>query len=159
MAASNFERMIRLAEDSFAARKDPDQLDVDENVIERLQSLHPATLSEFNENGPVVWILLIPTTNELMKKFLSKEISEKELFYQTSPGIKYDAVYLCSAMVLPEYRNKGIAKRLTIEAINNIRKEHNIQTLFVWPFSKKGEKLSEEIAKQTSLPLLKRDKT
>src|ERR1700758_1614728 len=133
--------MIQLAEDSFAARKDPNQLDVDEEVIKRLQSLHPSTLSEYNDNGPVVWILLIPTTNNLMQKFLSKEISEKELFYQTPIGIKYEAVYLCSAMVLPEYRTKGIAKRLTIESINKIREDHPIKTLFVWPFSKEGEGL------------------
>jgi ribosomal protein S18 acetylase RimI-like enzyme len=150
--------MIQLAEDSFAARKDPDQLDVDEKVIERLQSLHPATLSEHNDNGPVVWILVIPTTNELMKKFLAEEISEKELFYNTPVGKKYEALYLCSAMVLPEYRRKGIAKRLTVDAINKIRKDHKIKTLFVWPFSKEGQALSDEVALRTSLPIFKREK-
>ena len=63
--------MIRLAGEVFSARTDPDQLDVDEAVIERLQSLHPATLSEHVEgDGPVVWILLIPTTRETMDLFL-----------------------------------------------------------------------------------------
>ena len=156
MPKSNFERMIQLAEDSFAARKDPEQLDVDEKVIARLQSLHPSTVSEHNDNGPVVWVLLIPTTIDLMNKFLKKEITESELFYKTPASIKYEAIYLCSAMVLPEYRRKGIAKRLTLEAIKNIRKEHAIQTLFVWPFSKEGNLLAEEIAKQSSLNLLKR---
>ena len=156
MPKTNLERMIQLAEDAFAVRKDPDQLDVDEKVISRLQQMHPATLSEHNENGPVVWILLIPTTKDLMQKFLKKEISEKELFYLTPIGIKYEALYLCSAMVLPEYRRKGIAKRLTVEAIKNICKENTIQTLFVWPFSKEGEMLAEEISKITSLKLLKR---
>ena len=54
MALSNFERMIQLAEDVFDSRSDPDQLSVDESVIKRLQSIHPATVTEFDDgNGPV----------------------------------------------------------------------------------------------------------
>jgi GNAT superfamily N-acetyltransferase len=59
-------------------------------------------------------------------------------------------------MVLEEYRGKGIAKRLTLEAIDSIRKDYPLKTLFVWPFSKEGELLAEAIAKASSLPLLKR---
>ena len=156
MLPSNFERMIQLAEDVFSVKNDPDQLDVNEEVIERLCQMHPATVSEFNDNGPVVWILLIPSTNDLMQKFLKKEISEKELFSQTPLNIKYETIYLCSAMVLPEYRRKGIAKRLSLEAINKIKKDQEITSLFVWPFSKEGDKLAEEIAKLSDLKLMKR---
>lgn len=53
MAVSNFERMIQLAEDTFATKNDPDQLDVNQDVIERLQKIHPSTVSEYNDNGPV----------------------------------------------------------------------------------------------------------
>lgn len=150
--------MIQLAEEAFAVRKDPEQLDVDESVINHLLEMHPATVSEFDDSGPAVWILLIPTTTELMQQFLNKEISEKQLYEKTPVGIKYNSVYLCSAMVLSEYRRKGIAKRLTIEAITNICKEHPVRNLFVWPFSNEGNALAEEIAKQCNLPLLKRIK-
>ncbi|HWY38000.1 MAG TPA: GNAT family N-acetyltransferase [Bacteroidia bacterium] len=149
--------MIRLAEDTFAVRNDPSQLDVDQDVIERLQKMHSSTLSEHkDENGPVVWILLIPTTNDLMNEFLQNKITEKELFDKTPIGIPYEALYLCSAMVLPEYRRKGIAKRLTVEAIKNIGKKHRLQNLFVWPFSKEGEILAEEIARLVSIKIFKR---
>ena len=149
--------MIQLAEEVFAVKNDPDQLDVDENVIRNLQSLHPSCVSEYaDDNGPVVWILLIPTTQELMNKFLNKEISEQELYDKTKPGQQFEAIYLCSAMVLPEYRNKGIARKLTIEAINKIRENHTIHALYVWPFSKEGDSLSENIARSVELPLLKR---
>jgi ribosomal protein S18 acetylase RimI-like enzyme len=50
-------------------------------------------------------------------------------------------------MVLPEFRNRGIAKRLTMEAIENIKKQHPVKTLFVWPFTKEGNSLAEGIAK------------
>jgi len=149
--------MIELADTAFSVRTDPNQLSVDQNVIERLQKIHPSTMSEFDDgNGPVVWILVIPTILDLMHQFINKEISEKELFEQTPLDIQYDALYLCSAMVLEEFRGKGLAKKLTLDAIENIRKEYPIKTLFVWAFSREGEGLAEKIAVLADLPLKKR---
>src|SRR5436190_1190516 len=108
MSSTNFERMIQLASETFAAHNDPEQLDVDEEIIERLKLLHPDTLSDYIEgDGPVVWILLIPTTVDLMNQFISEKISEKDLLDKTPLNIKYDALYLCSALVLPEFRRRG----------------------------------------------------
>jgi ribosomal protein S18 acetylase RimI-like enzyme len=157
MPKSNFERMIELAEEVFSVRNDPDQLDINQEVIERLKKIHPATVSEFDDgNGPVAWILMFPTTLELMNKFLENKISEKQLFEQTPLNIKYDALYLCSAMVLKEYRRQGIAKRLAMNAIESIRKDHPIKALFVWAFTKEGDLGSELISRLTSLPLYKK---
>lgn len=123
MALSNFERMLQLADEVFATKNDPHQLDVNEEVIQHLQQIHPATVSEYDDgNGPVAWILLLPTTTELMHPFLEQKISEKELFEKTPLNISYDTLYLCSAMVLEEYRRKGIARKLTLKAVEAIRK-------------------------------------
>jgi ribosomal protein S18 acetylase RimI-like enzyme len=157
MALSNFERMIQMAEEVFAVKNDPDQLDVNQDVIERLKKIHPSTVSEYdNGEGPVAWILMIPTTLELMKNFLEHRISERELFELTPLNKKYDALYLCSAMVLEEYRRKGIAKKLALKAIEDIRKTNPIKALFVWAFTKEGDLGSEAVAKLTELPLHKR---
>lgn len=157
MAESNFERMMQLINDVFDTKNDPDQLDVDETVIERLHLLHPATLSErCDDNGPIAWILVIPTTTVLMNKFLSAEITEQQLFDLTEIDDSYQAIYLCSATVLPEYRGKGIARQMTLDAIDAIRLQHPIDALFVWPFSKEGAALAETIAKLTNLPLLQK---
>lgn len=157
MTASNFERLIRLADETFAMRNDPSQLNVNEEVMTRLRKIHPRTLSEYNdENGPVAWVLLIPTTLRLMHKFLKEEISEKELFYLTPEKAQYEALYLCSALVLEEYRRKGIVRNLVMEAISEIRKDHPLQALFVWPFTREGELAAEAIAQSASLPLYKR---
>ncbi len=148
--------MIQLAEDVFAAKNDPDQLDVDQDVIEHLKKIHPYSVSECDEgNGPVAWILLIPTTLGLMNQFLEGKISEKELFELTPLDTPYEAVYLCSAMVLEEYRRKGIAKRLTLKAIDEIKKDHPIKALFTWPFTKEGGLGADALAKFTGLPLHK----
>jgi predicted GNAT family acetyltransferase len=154
MAQSNFERMIKLADEAFDIRNDPDQLDVNEKIIKRLQQIHPASVSEYED--AICWILVIPTTTDLMNRFLENKINEKQLFEMTPVDASYDALYLCSAMVLDEYRGKGIAKKLTIDAINSIRKDHPIKTLFVWAFSKEGEGLAESVARATGLPLKKK---
>ncbi len=149
--------MLQLAEEVFATKNDPNQLDVDQQVIEHLQQIHPATVSEYDDgNGPVAWILLIPTTLDLMSRFLENKILEKELYELTPLNISYEALYLCSAMVLKEYRRKGIAKKLTMKAIKSIRKVHPLKALFVWSFSKEGDMGSEEASRLTSLPLYKR---
>jgi ribosomal protein S18 acetylase RimI-like enzyme len=157
MPLSNFERMIQLAEDVFAAKEDPNQLDVNQEVIEHLQKIHPATVSEYDDgNGPVAWVLIIPTTLELMHQFLENKISEKELYELTPLHIKYEALYLCSGMVLEEYRRKGIAKQLALNAVESIRKDHPIKALFTWAFTKEGDLAAEALSKQISLPLYKR---
>jgi len=157
MPQSNFERMIQLAEDVFSVKNDPEQLDVNEEVIEQLMAIHPATVSEQEEGeGPVAWVLVIPTTIQLMNQFLNKEITEKQLFVLTQTAKYFEAVYLCSALVLEEHRRKGITKQLVVDAIEKIRVNHKIESLFVWSFSKEGELAAEKIAKMLDLPLYQR---
>ena len=155
--ADNYERMIQLVTEFFDVKNDPEQLDVDERVIAHLHELHPATLSEVaNEDGPIVWILVIPTLHKIMERFVSGEISEKGLVDETPVGAAYDAIYLCSASVLPEYRHKGLAKKTTIEAISAIHKDNPIKSLFYWPFSEEGRKLATAVAAEVGLPLFER---
>ena len=157
MALSNFQRMIQLSDEVFSSRTDPDQLNVNENVMEHLQLIHPNTISEYDDgNGPVCWILCIPTTLDLMTQFINKEISERELYELTPLNTKYEAIYLCSALLLEEFRGKGIAQRLGINAIENIKIAHSIKALFFWSFSKEGEKLADKVAGLMGLPLYKR---
>ena len=157
MSTRNLERLIQLATDVFAAKSDPEQLDVDEKIVARLKAIHPSTVSEYaDENGPAAWVLVIPTTTEVMNQFVTKKITEKQLLDLTPSNTKYDALYLCSALTLPEYREKGITKKLTLDAIESIRKTHSIKKLFVWPFTKQGEYLANSIASSLSLPILKR---
>jgi GNAT superfamily N-acetyltransferase len=158
MPLSNYDRLIKLAEETYAMNDDPSQLNVNKEVRDRLIRIHPATLSEYsNENGPVAWLLVIPTTIELMNRFLKKEISEKELFELTPLNTTYEALYLCSGLVLEEYRRKGIIRALVVKAIEEIRKDHPVKVLFSWAFTREGGLAAEALAKLTGLPLLKRN--
>jgi len=157
MEKSNFERMLELAEEVFASKNDPNQLDVNEDVMEQLQRIHPESIAEYdNGHGPICWIIQIPTTRSLMEQFLANEISEKQLFELTPLNVPYQAVYLCSGMVLEEFRRKGIAKKLAIDALLKIRESHPIEALFVWAFTQDGDIVSESLAKLSALPLFKK---
>jgi len=151
----NFERMLALIDEVFATRNDPGQIQVSQKQMKKLQAIHEATLSEYaDENGPLIWILLIPVTKQVMTDFLDDKISETQLLEQTKPGEKYDAIYLCSATTLPEMRGKGETKKLCLKAIGSIRKDHRITSLLVWPFTKEGEVLAQSIASECGLELL-----
>lgn len=158
MSSLNYERMIMLADEVFASKKDRNQLDVNEDVLEHLRMIHPATVSEYDDGkGPVAWLLLIPTTQDLMNRFLELKISERELYELTPLHATYEALYLCSAMVLEEYRRKGITRQLALSAVAAIRKDHPIQSLFVWTFSREGLLGSQALSQHVALPLYQRD--
>jgi len=75
-----------------------------------------------------------------------------------SLDVSYEAIYLCSALVLDEYRRKGITKQLALDAIEHIRKDHPLKAAFVWAFSPEGDLAAETIARLAKLPLYKRVK-
>ena len=144
MAQENYYRMLQLIDTVFSTSKDLNQIKVNQKVMKKLELISPATLSELaDENGPTIWILIIPTTKKVMDDFLNKTISEKEILSKTKPGQKYECIYLCSATTLPEHRGKGETKKLCIKGIKTISKDYPIQTLYVWPF-KKQEKNSQK---------------
>jgi len=58
MQAPNYHRMFDLIDEVFSTRNDPNQLLVNEDVIQKLNSIHPATLTELaDDNGPLIWVL------------------------------------------------------------------------------------------------------
>ena len=149
--------MRKLAEEFFDMKNDPTQLSVDEDTMKCLLEINPSTLSEkTDENGPIAWMLIIPTTKKVMDDFLTRKITEKEILDRTPLGEKYDTIYLCSALVLPEYRGRGLAKQMVLHEIQSILNQHPIQSLFVWSFSTEGKSLANWVANELNLPLFER---
>ena len=154
MQKKNYQRMFELIDQSFQTRSDPDQLQVNEEQMQKLQLLHPACLSEMStEDGPVIWVLMFPTQSGLMKSFLLGTLSERALLEQTPINASCDCLYLCSATTLPEYRVQGKTFSLCVKAAHEIISAYPIKTLFTWPFSVGGEKLAEKLAQNLALPL------
>ncbi len=151
----NLVRMLEMVHSFFDMKNDSEQLQVNEATQARLRRIHPMCLTEVaNEDGPILWLLLFPTNQALVDSFLKDEINEQELFDRTPEDSKgHDCVYLCSASVLPEFRNKGLASQHTIAAVQAMQKEFPIKALCVWPFSKDGEQLGQFVADKLCLPL------
>lgn len=146
--------MIQLADEFFHVKNDPSQLSIDESVMEQLRALHRSAIQEqTNENGPIAWLIVIPTTKSVMEQFLSGAIGEREILEQTLPGGCYDALYLCSVLLLPEYRGKGIARNLCREAIRSILADHPVRSFFGWAFSPEGRRLAQALAEEFAMPL------
>jgi len=157
MASGSYERMIQLAEETFHGAEDPSAIVVTETLLGRLRHMHSSTVSEeCDEAGPIAWVLLLPTTHELITRFLAKDLTERQLFVSTPDDTTYDALYMCSALVLPEYRRRGIARRLIVDAVRSIRRDHPISSLAFWPFSAEGRQLAESAARECGLPLFER---
>ena len=153
----NLRRMLDLVDEVFETKSDPNQLSFTEEDMEHLQALHPACLNELsNEDGPYAWISIFPTSLILAKEFVGGKSTERELFDKTlelNPA-QLDTVYLCSALVLPEFRKNKIAFNTTVQAIESMKNNLSIQHVLVWPFSQEGEKLAKKIAEASLLPLL-----
>jgi GNAT superfamily N-acetyltransferase len=164
----NLKRMIQLADEFFETKNDPSQLDITEEVMEQLRSIHPATMGETaNEEGPIAWSIVIPTVRSMREKFIRGVIGEQELLISDrhleglrprrgEGQVRLTSLYLCSALVLPEFRGKGLAKKLVLDSIHAIQKDHPIEELFVWAFSGEGNMLAERIASELNLPLFRK---
>lgn len=153
----NLKRMLDLVDEVFESKSDPNQLSFTEEDMEHLQALHPACLNECaNEDGPYAWISIFPTNLDLAEKFVGGKSTERELFDQTLQlnTAQLNTVYLCSALVLPEFRKNKIAFNTSINAIERMKKDLSIEQLLVWPFSMEGEHLAKKIAEASQLPLL-----
>ena len=153
--ADNYARMMEVINTVFRYEEDEDQLQVDDAMMERLARLHPRTMNELkDDDGPIVWVLVIPTTKDVMTDFLEGRIKENALVDRTPETGPYTCIYLCSASVLPEHRRQGLARKLVLEAIEAMRADNPIDTLFYWPLTAEGEMLAQSVSQQTGLPLL-----
>lgn len=149
--------MIALADSFFAAKSDPQQLDITEEVMEQLSSLHLDCMGEEStDDGPVAWSIVFPSSRESADLFLSGAIGEQELFrraLQEKGHVPLTMLYLCSALVLPEFRGKGLAKKIVLASVERIRRDHPIKGLFVWTMSGEGDQLARTVAREENLVL------
>lgn len=139
------DKMLDVAEQFFGTESDSQQMPIKKESFYKLQRLHPKTVIYKLENEePISWVVILPTTIELMEKFLGGEINERELLDLTKPQDKYEALYLCAAFTLPDYRRKGYVLEMFKEAVKNIPHTENVK-LFAWPFSREGKEIIKKL--------------
>lgn len=150
-------KMLVLAEAFFGTAQDSSQIPITRLSFEKLQALHSKTVVyRLIGSEPVSWVVVLPTSRELASKFLAGQISERDLLEMTVPVSTYEALYLCAAFTVPEYRRKGYAVRLFREALDSIPQVSNA-LLFAWPYSEEGRLLIGELEVILGRAILRRE--
>ena len=150
-------KQMEIAEQLFGTKEDPEQIPINQETIDKLDTLCEGWLqTEFDNNGePIAWVVAMPTQRELAERFLRKEINERELLEATQPQKMYDSVYLVSAVTVLEHQRKGLAVRLLKRAIEKVPISENA-FLFAWPWNDSGrglvERLAQILGKEISTP-------
>lgn len=139
------EKTRKIAEQLYGTAQHPDHIPVTAASQEKLNRLHPKTvLFKVIDDEPVSWIVVVPTTRVLAEKFVNGEITERVLFDQTQPSERYEALYICSIITVPEHRRKGYGTGLLREALENIPLVPD-PYLFCWIYSKEGEAMFQAL--------------
>ncbi len=155
MEKANYQRLLELADQLFNTKSDPEQLDVNELVIATLQAISPALVHEHQiEHEAVAWITLIPSNKSLTEAFIQGALTEKNYFEKSVELAHFDTIYLCSAIVLEEFRHQGIVSQHCKKAIEQMRSKHPIVQLAAWPFTAEGLSCAKAIAHLVGLPLI-----
>lgn len=132
----------------------PDENMVSPNLENDLmvQGLENNNFICYKENEiPIAWSLVLPTSKEIKGRFLNGEINEKKLFEISTKNPSFESLYLFVVVVLPEHRQKGLAKELMNYQINYFKDKYNINDFFAWIFSTEGDKLVKSLERENSI--------
>ncbi len=152
-----FDKMLKISEEYFGTANDPDQIPISKEAGDKIRSIHPETiLYKFNKGNPIAWEVIIPTSLSVMNNFLHKKISERVLFEIAVKEKKHEALYLCSAFVLPEYRGRGYAKELIMKGIATLSQNKELP-LYCWIYSNEGKNLVDSLSKTLGKTIQNRD--
>ena len=136
------EKTLAIAEQFFGSQEHPDYIPITKESAQKFERLNPNFMVyKLKDGEPISWILVLPTSLNLMNQFIKGDINERQLLDLTQPETKYEALYLCSAFTVPEYRRHGYVLEMFKEAIEKISHTENF-TLFAWPVTQEGKELS-----------------
>ncbi len=152
----------KLAEQYFKMETSPDQIPATLRNVKWTNKNIPDCANAIKDNNKIVgFTFIIPSTKRLMEDFISKRITENQMFEQIKKKVNYgnfEAIYLCSAFIKPEYRKKGMAFEAFIKSIKKITCKRKVKPiLFYWKFTEEGEGLSKKIAKKLGLKIKMRE--
>lgn len=137
---------MEIAESIYGTQNDPEQMPINKESVAKLDELYSDWLeTELDENGePVSWSVILPTQKDLAEKFMSNQITEKDLLYLTKKENFYDALYIVSVITIPEKRNMGFAKKILEKSISKVPLTKNA-LIFAWPITNDGFKFINKI--------------
>ena len=162
ISRSDFDLTGKISEDYFGTEGDSDQISVSE---ENKSWIYHNVLDYFcvlRDSSKIIgYTLMLPCSRNLMERFISKDISEFNLFEEIKKfysGERPEVIYLCASVVDEKYRHRGLASSSFIETIKRVTDDLKIKPiLFYWGFSEEGKGLAEKVASVTGLEIKRRD--
>jgi len=139
------EKTLDIAEQFFGSQEHPDYIPITRESDQKFERINPNFMVyKLKDGEPISWILVLPTSLDLMNKFIKGDINERQLLDLTKPEEKFEALYLCSAFTVPEYRKQGYVIEMFKGVVKTIPLKDNF-SLFAWPVTKEGRKLTEKL--------------
>ena len=147
---------LALADSDFNTSENRDFIACSEDVSVWILNNIPECWCIIKDSDKVIGqTFLLPTSSELMEKFLQGSLSESELFEEAikDPEVSYQSICFSGSNVLADYRRQGLATRGFLKSLQFILSEKNpTPELYYWPTSnegsaigKKGEQLLAEM--------------
>ena len=147
--------LYSFVEPFFQTESDPTQIPASSETYRRLLSIdsHCIAIRADKNDKIVSYAAVLPTTNELMTKFLKHEINEREMFNATTSSLVPESLYLMAIAVAKEYRGKGDVFGMMKEIIDHFKKLNQKINVFVWEFSEEGERFVSILEKRYGLSI------
>jgi hypothetical protein len=141
---------LEMAESIFETDAHPDQMQATPENFQKLKSLDVNSIlyQVKDDNEPIAWVVVMPTQRAVAEKFITGTINEQEFLDNTEPAESYDAVYICAAATLPEYRRKGVASDLVKTALYRLPLKVDYE-IYSWPTSAEGAEGLKKLGQKT----------
>jgi hypothetical protein len=151
--------VIESAEAFFQTEKNKSEMPTYEVTYDFVSRLFPYSLNIIKDGKKVVGhTFTLPCDDRSMDDFLTRRITERELFFSIRGRISpedYSSLYLAAAMVQPAYRGKGLAtEALTMQVRAYQNAICDDLALFYWPLTSEGDLLAKKIASTTGLTII-----
>lgn len=152
----------KLAEEYFEMEDDPDQIPATSGNRDWVFNNIPECLNVIRNDGEIIgYTFIIPSSRELMERFIDEEITDNEMFEEIKKLKFYDgidAVYLCASFIKPEFRGRGLAVKGRAKSIKKIieKRGRDDLVLYFWSYSEEGKKSCLRVAEELGLEIKER---
>ena len=158
LTSEDIDESSELAERFFNMASKPDEIPASEENKKFILEKIPDCDNVIKSDGKIIeFTFVVPCNKSIMNRFLSNDLTEKELFEEVKLKINYDnfdTIYLCSSFIEKGYRGRGLAVKGRIMSIKTRIGNRKINPiLFSWPQTKEGEKSVRRTASVLGLEL------
>lgn len=153
ISRKDFYDAVKLHVEEFEVESDFEQIQEEDVPYEKLIKNDCEEECILKDHDVVIGsTFVILTSIDIMNLFLQGKITERELLFESRKIKSYNSIYLCSSIIIQEYRRFGLifeAGKILLKKI--IEKNNFNPVIFGWTFSEAGSNLLKKTAKHFNL--------